>query len=349
MIARMIGAAIAAVAGFSAMPAHAQLDQWPAEARAEIKRVVADAPAGSYAVFDADNTIWRHDLEEALLPFMEQRGELSTASLDASLRPVPVHKGESLYGYYVRLCEIDDKICYPWIAQVFAGRSLAALKRDVDALMASDKPIPVRYAAGGKAVEDSVSPPKIFAAQRQLIHMLQAKGVHVYVVTAAAEELVRMVVSDPKYGIGISPQDVIGVTMLLRDPDDGSVTTARRQIVNGHFLDTEYTAAHHARMILTPTLWSPLTWYEGKVAGIDAYIDPVRHPLLVAGDSRSDWAMLFQASGLRLWVNRKPDVTSELHAERQRRAEVQKSSGNGSATADANSGWIEVRQDALEQ
>jgi hypothetical protein len=37
--------------------------------------------ARSYAVFDADNTIWNHDLEEALLPFFETRGTLSAATL----------------------------------------------------------------------------------------------------------------------------------------------------------------------------------------------------------------------------------------------------------------------------
>lgn len=340
MIGRVKAALLAAIAGFAPTVAHAQLAHWSDAAAAKIETAVDAAPAGSYAVFDADNTIWRHDLEEALLPFMEQRGELSAATLPAELRPVPLHKGESLYGYYVRLCEIDDKICYPWIAQVFSGRSLSTLKRDVDALMASTKPIPVRYQVDGKTVTDTVSPPHIFPAQVELIHRLQAKGVRVYVVTAAAEELVRMVVSDPKYGIGITPRDVIGVTMLLRDPKDGSVTTARRQIAKGHFLDSEYSAAHHAAMILTPTLWSPLTWYEGKVAGISAYIDPVKRPLLVAGDSRSDWAMLFRSGDVRLWVNRKPKDTAALVRLREARA---------AEDPQADKGWIVVTQDELEK
>ncbi|MCW2763740.1 MAG: hypothetical protein JWR85_3941 [Marmoricola sp.] len=125
-IARLMVAAIAAVALGGAAPG-------------PVETAIRAAPTGSYAVFDADNTIWNHDLEEALLPFLENRGTLSVATLDPALKPVPLLPGESLYGYYLRLCEIDDKVCYPWIAQVFAGRTLAALKVDVDALMAERK------------------------------------------------------------------------------------------------------------------------------------------------------------------------------------------------------------------
>jgi phosphoserine phosphatase len=296
------------------------LNAWPAAARMQIETAITNAPADSYAVFDADNTIWRHDLEEALLPFLENKGTLSPGTLDPSLKPVPMHPGESLYGYYLRLCEIDDKICYPWIAQVFAGRSLAALKLDVDALMANTAPIPVRFLKDGKTVSGTVSPPAIYPQQRALIAELRARGIRVYVVTAAAEELVRMVVADPRYGLNIAPADVIGVTMLLRDPADGSVSTARKRIAEGHFLDGYYPAARHATMLLTPTLWSPLSWYEGKVAAIQDYIDPVRVPLLVAGDSRSDWAMLFHSGDVRLWVDKNAATTAALHETRKRHA-----------------------------
>jgi phosphoserine phosphatase len=290
-------------------------------ARDPIDIAIRTAPPGSYAVFDADNTIWNHDLEEALLPFLENRGTLSAATLDPALKPVPLHPGESLYGYYLRLCEIDDKVCYPWIAQVFAGRTLAALKADVDALMTHKRPIPVRYAKDGRVVSGEVMPPAIYPAQRALIARLRRAGVRVYVVTAAAEELVRMVVSDPRYGLDIAAEDVIGVTMLLRDPGDGSVSTARSHIAAGHFLDPDYPAARHAGMVLTPFLWSPLTWQEGKVAAIMAYIDPVKRPLLVAGDSRSDWAMLFYSAGVRLWVDRNAATSAALLAERKRRGD----------------------------
>lgn len=306
---------------------------------ATIDRAIAHAQPGDYAVFDADNTIWEHDLEEALLPFLEARGVLSPATLDPALMPVPLHPGESLYGYYQRLCAIDDKVCYPWIAQVFAGRSLAALKADVDALMASRTPIAVRWEEKGRTISGTVMPPVIRPVQRALIARLKAAGIRVYVVTAAAEELVRMVVSDPRYGLGIAPEDVIGVTMLLRDPDDGSVSTARSRIAAGHFLDAGYPPERHARQVLTPTLWSPLTWHEGKVAAILAYIDPVRRPMLVAGDSRSDWAMLFHSAGVRLWVDRSAATTAALTAERTHREAAERVAG-ASAPQPADAGWV---------
>ena len=344
----LLSAVLAATVSLSSAAAQASepLAHWPAAARERIEAVIAGAPGGSYAVFDADNTIWQHDLEESLLPFMEARGELSPETLDPSLKPIPMRPGESLYGYYLRLCEIDDNVCYPWIAQVFSGHSLGQLKHDVDALMASDAPVPVRYEDHGKTVTGTVERPHIFAAQRELIAALKAKGIHVYVVTAASEELARMVLSDPRYGIGIAPQDVIGVTMLLRDPQDGSVTTARKQIAEGHFLDTVYPMAKHMRMVMTPTLWAPNTWYQGKVAGIRTYIDPVKPPLLVAGDSPSDWAMLFQASALRIWVNRSAAKTARLEKTKAARAQEEAQLSAPPALG-AEQGWVTVTQPQL--
>lgn len=332
-----LAVALAGLLSLSGPAVAAGLDLWPAGARETIEQAVAHAPAGSYAVFDADNTIWKNDLEEALLPFLENQGVLSPTSLPASLRPVPLLPDESLYGYYQRLCAIDDKVCYPWIAQVFAGRSLGELKRDVDALMATAvTATPVRYSQRGYVVSGPVAAPTIYPAQRQLIAYLRAKGVHVYVVTAASEELARMVLSDARYGLGIAPEDVIGVTMLLRDPADGSVTTARSQIAGGH-----YPSPHQASLILTPILWSPLTWYEGKVAGITAYIDPVRRPVLVAGDSASDWSMLFYSGGVRVWVDRKPGTTRALVTLRSEHEAAERRAGlTPPLAADAN--WVTV-------
>jgi phosphoserine phosphatase len=336
-------------AGLLAMiqPASAQtLDLWPAPARAQIESVVAHAPPGSYATFDADNTIWKNDIEEGLLPFLENKGVLSIARLDPSLKPIPVLKGEGLYGYYQRLCAIDDKLCYPWIVQVFAGRPLADLKRDVDAMMASTAPIPVAYVQDGKAVSSTVFAPAIFPAQRQLMAYLRAHGVKVYVVSASAEELVRMVVSDPQYGFNVAPENVVGVTAMLRNPDDGSVTNARRQIALGHYLDDVYPATLAARMVLTPILWTPQTWYEGKVAGIQAYIDPVRRPLLAAGDSPSDWPMLFYAGGVRIWVDRKGTATPRLAQTRVAHAATERAVGLTPPLA-ADAGWVIVTQAEL--
>lgn len=346
LIAGLVGMAAALL--FPAAAPAEDLDLWPAAARAQIERVIATAPPGSYATFDADNTLWKNDVEEGLLPFLENKGVLSVATLDPSLRPIPLLPDESLYGYYQRMCDIDEKLCYPWIAQVFAGRPLAELKREVDAMMASKAPIPVRYRKDGRQVSSAVYAPAIFPAQRQLMAYLRAHGVRVYVVSASGEELVRDIVSDPIYHFDVAPENVIGVTQLLRNPDNGSVTTARQQIAGGHYLDADYPPALAARMILTPTLWSPLTWHEGKVAGIQAYIDPVRRPILAAGDSRSDWPMLYYAGGVRIWVDRKGSATPELERKRVARAAMERDAGLTPPLA-ADAGWVQVTQPELGQ
>ena len=317
---------------------------WPQQpGKAVGGSIAAFAGKGEYAVFDADNTIWRNDLEEALLPYLEMRGVLTADRIDPSLKQMPLKEHESLYSYYNRLCEIDDKVCYPWIAQVFSGLSLGQLKGYVDELFAYGKPIPVTYYDGDKVVQGTVKPPSIYPGQRELIKSLQRNGIKVTIVSAASEELVRMVASDPKYGLDIPPQDVYGASLLLKDPKTGQLTTARKQISDGHFLDAAYPEQQHMSMVLTPQLWSPETWYQGKEAAIRDYIDPVRKPVLVAGDSPSDWAMLFYADtgrgGTRLWVDRKPEYTGKLATERKTMSAHQQSAG---LAPTADNGWIVV-------
>ncbi len=328
--------ALAAVALTGAAPD--PLANWTAAERAAIDAALSGVRPGDYATFDADNTLWAGDLEESLLPWLENHGFLHADRLDPLLKPVPMLPGESLYGYYHRLCEVDDNLCYPWIAQAFSGLSLKVLKQQVDAMMADGRPIPVRYRAGGRDVSGTVMPPRILPGQRRLLAALRARGIRIYIVTASLEELVRMVVSDPRYALDVPPERVIGVTMLLRDPATGAVTTARQQIAKGHFLDTVYSPHHHARMVLTPTLWAPLTWHEGKVAAIRTYIDPVRRPLLAAGDSVSDWPMLFYADGLRIWVERRATPNAALRARRRFMADAARGRESGAEAFDRH--WI---------
>ena len=86
---------------------------------------------------------------------MENKGLITRDKLDPSLKLIPFkdtadHK-ESLFSYYYRLCEIDDMVCYPWVAQVFSGFTLKELKVQVDELMASGKPIPTTYYDGDRS------------------------------------------------------------------------------------------------------------------------------------------------------------------------------------------------------
>ena len=121
--------------------AETSLKHWPPEAATQLEALIKNnANKGAFAVFDADNTSYNNDLEESLLPFLEMKGILSRDKLDPVLKPIPFkdidgHK-ESLNSYYYRLCEIDDQVCYPWVAQVFSGYTLRELKGWIDEMLA---------------------------------------------------------------------------------------------------------------------------------------------------------------------------------------------------------------------
>ncbi|QVN12552.1 haloacid dehalogenase-like hydrolase [Burkholderia sp. LAS2] len=329
----------------------ADLSHWPADsAKALNAMIAAHANRGDYAVFDADNTTYRYDLEEALLPYLENHGVLTRDSLDPSLKLIPFKDSadyrESLTSYYYRLCEIDDLVCYPWIAQAFAGQSLADLKRHIDAMLADGKPIPIRYWQGDKVVDGTVNPPRFFRGMQELYNALCENGIDVYVMTAAHEELARLVLADPKYGYNVKPQNVIGVTTLLRNPATGALTTSRLQIKAG-----KYDEAANRNLVITPFLMNPMTWYEGKLGSIVGWIDQWKKPVLVAGDTpTSDGYMLLNATdvargGVRVWVNKKDKQMTQIRAWSDESAAKQKALGLP-VTADKN--WIVVKPDAIQ-
>src|SRR3546814_1738077 len=88
-----------------------------------------------------------------------------------------------------------------------------------------------------------------------------------------------MVAADPKYGYNLKPQNIIGVTTLLKDRKTGELTTARKQISNG-----KYDEKANLSLEYTPYLWTPSTWMAGKHAAILNYIDEWKKPVLLAGD-----------------------------------------------------------------
>ncbi len=130
---------------------HHDLSAWPSHAVPALDLLISsNAHSGQYAVFDADQTTYGHDLTESLLVYLEQQGRLTRDTLAPELKLLPfldpIGEPESLYSYYLRLCAIDDNIGYPWLAQSFAGMSLNQLKTAIDELMTHAQAMPVRYA-----------------------------------------------------------------------------------------------------------------------------------------------------------------------------------------------------------
>ncbi|MEU6661832.1 HAD family hydrolase [Streptomyces sp. NPDC046821] len=328
-----------AAAGAQERAVAAELPHWPAPVAEKLAEVIASHDhQGAYAVFDADNTSYRNDLEESLLPFLEMKGVLTRENMDPALKVIPfkdtaTHK-ETLTEYYDRLCDIDDQVSYPWAAQIFSGFTLKQLKGYVDELLAYEGPLP-----GG------AKPPQFSAGMRELYHSLSKHGIKVYVVSAASEDLVRMVLADPKYGYDVKPENVLGVSALLKDPKTGEVTSSRKEIAAGHY-DPAKLADHE----LTSTLWAPLTWYEGKPAAIRTYVDAWQKPILAAGDTpKSDGPMLFRSTdvehgGVRVWVNRKDSYMKEIDGMKATGAQRQKELGQ-KVTADKR--WLTVTPDQI--
>jgi len=191
-----------------------------------------------------------------------------------------------------------------------------------------------------------ISPPKLYPGQQELYHKLMENGIEVHVVTAAHEELVRMVASDPRYGYDVKPQNVIGVTTLLKDPATGALTTARKQIAEGH-----YDPQANMHLQVTPYLWTPATWFAGKYAAILTYISPWKKAILVAGDTPvSDGPMLFQdvdaaKGGIHLWVNRKAKYLPQIEAMMKSNAEGQAANG---VPVNADKNWVIVKPEDIQ-
>tara|TARA_R110002003_G_scaffold37_12_gene2190 strand:- start:332 stop:1426 length:1095 start_codon:yes stop_codon:yes gene_type:complete len=328
-----------------------QLQHWPADAAKALgTMIVKNANQSNYAVFDMDNTSYRYDLEESLLPFLENRGILTRETLDPTLKLIDfkdtANFTESLYSYYLRLCEVDDFVCYPWVAQVWSGFSLKVLKTYVDELMVLNSSIPTQYWDGDEVVSGTVNPPKVFRGQAELYNALMDNGIAVYVISAAHEELVRMVASDPKYGYNVPPENVIGVTTMLKNMTSGDLTNARKQIEAGTY-DPQ---AFLDDLVMAPYLWTPATWFAGKWAAILTYIDQWKRPILAAGDTPgSDSYMLFHGvdvskGGIHLWINRRDAYYTRILNEQAENAAGQRKNGR-EVTADKN--WVVVKPEQI--
>jgi phosphoserine phosphatase len=327
-----------------------QLQHWPADAaKALSTMIVKNANQSNYAVFDMDNTSYRYDLEESLLPFLENRGILTRETLDPTLKLIDYKDTsnftETLYSYYNRLCEVNVFVCYPWAAQIWSGLSLRDLKCYVDELMALNTTIPVKYWDGDEVVSSTVSPPRIFRGQVELYNALMDNGIAVYVISASHEELVRMVASDPKYGYNVPPQNVIGVTTMLKNVTTGDLTNARIQIEEG-----TYNEEANLDLVVGPYLFTPATWFAGKWAAILTYIDQWKRPILAAGDTPgSDSYMQFHGvdvgkGGIHLWINRRDSYYAQILKEQEENAKGQRENGR-EVTADKN--WVVVKPEEI--
>jgi hypothetical protein len=154
-----------------------------------------------------------------------------------------------------------------------------------------------------------------------------------------------MVASDPKYGYNVPPQNVIGVTTMLRNVSSGALTNARMQIADG-----TYDEQANLDLVIDPYLWTPATWFAGKWAAILTYIDQWKRPVLAAGDTPgSDSYMIFHGvdvgkGGIHLWINRREAYYQRILKEQVDNAKAQRDNGL-EVTADKN--WVVVKPEDI--
>lgn len=283
------------------------LSSWSEKIVARLEKLVsAFAYDDNYAVFDADGTLWSNDLSESLLSLLESEKIISIGRYNEAMFPMPIMSGESLVSYYFRLCEADINLGYFWLCQAFAGFSPGELKEHIDDLFNKNGSISyMAFQNDGSIVEKLIDRPTVFFWQQELRAFLFKKGINVYVVTASQEELVRMVVADPKYGFDIPSSSVIGMRLALRSSNGKNVLGPYDKSLNKNYYES----------MITSSLSGITTWYSGKVAAIKEYVDPVKKPVLVAGNSESDLAMLNYAKtdpGMKILVTENNEQQSLL-------------------------------------
>jgi len=311
------------------------MKHWSAERTTQITKAIERCTHGNphpFAVFDADNTIWKHDLVESLLGWLSQKGLLHLSDAPSEILPVQPSEMDTIISYYDDLCAIDHALGYLFASQIFAGFTLRQLQREIDLMMASPTLIEAPMPNGTKTLQI----PALFPGQIELIHWLQANGVEVWIVSASLEELVRMVASNPIYGLNLPPERVIGVNLMFARPD-GTTSVGALERRSGCQGNGYYFANERMQSVLTTVPFSPLTWYGGKVAAILEWIDDAHRPILVAGDSPNDFYMQFHVAegGIRLRIDRSEDHRQELEKRTAHQA-------HGNVNVEPKQGWIEV-------
>ena len=261
---------------------------------------------GGYAVFDCDNTSIVHDITHNLTIYMVENLRFADAPEHCFLDGLPDadacldrfgmtvrEAGESLRDEYNTLKALEVPIDSLWKTDLYKdwrARFLAFYEAlgdvyDYNTLCIWEPSLCTGYSeqemqelgrestlywlAQGRAWEEEwISPDGRFRAtcekglivtpeMKALYKALSRAGITPYVCSASAEWLVEILVCDSEIGFGLDPDRVFGVR--LDDPD-----------------------------YVQP-------FREGKVACIDRFIAPLyggKQPVLVAGDSNGDVAML---------------------------------------------------------
>ena len=318
------------------------LEDWPTEARVRLEGVIEghgrgarhfDAARPPVAVFDWDNTSARGDVGDLAFAYMLDHdrvrwpegglGAWGALSAEARARieeacprglaagDVLPTSGESPCGVALAQIAIGDAVdgapafdpaigpqyrgSYGMMARVFAGMTAAEATQVGEAAITRGlaQPVGARRSIGGAELDDFL---RIQEPVRALWDRLRQAGFDVWIVSASFEPIVQAFAARA----GLDPSHVIGARLEVG-------------------ADGRYLARHPYEDAIGPLL----TFDEGKrfwirhaIFGmsVEDAIGPIAdedpRPVLAAGDSDTDFAMLESASALRVLFDRgAPRVT----------------------------------------
>lgn len=278
-------------------------DAWTDEVYEALLKTISEAPEDSYAVFDFDNTTIINDISMTLMVYMvenlrfvfpkEEAFKYFTAFLpdiDCQLKGVGKSARELALTMSEDYAFLQDALKEQQSLSLRQLQSTEQWKSLRDNLLLLNEGIEntfdydtwcqwmpalfsgMSYAELTALTKESVdywmSRSELILPQESL-HLIQAlrrKGIDVYICSASLEAIVEAMACDPKYGLNFPEEKVFGIR--LKD----------KETVGGAF-DEDYQQ----------------TYLEGKVACINRFMRPEhggKDPILVAGDSGGDLAML---------------------------------------------------------
>ena len=321
----------------SLRPVSLQAGKWDKQVREQLNDLLNNASKDAYAVFDFDQTTIVHDISNALWMYQIENLRYADAPAHHFLDGIPTPTdemadcgltyaemgavlaakyetlnsrrtaGESMESIrqsdeyldfrarMVSLMDAMDEQYGSWVTYLWQPGLLAGYT-EAEAVAVIHDAITEHLGKDKLAVESWRSPDDNWGGEVQrgiwvspemkdLYKCLNAAGIDVYVCSASLEMIVEVLACDPVLGFGLSPEEVYGLRFV-----------AGERIVAE--FDSNYEQPNR----------------DGKVACIRAYMAPShgnKGPILVAGDSNGDVAMLTAFSdmkhGLIIDVNRSPE------------------------------------------
>ncbi|MGM9768905.1 MAG: hypothetical protein ACI3Z0_10685 [Candidatus Cryptobacteroides sp.] len=165
-----------------------------------------------------------------------------------------------------------------WMPALFSGMSYGELqeatRESVDYWLATGKIWNETWASPDGKVSTVVRKGLIIPERSKILYnALRDNGIDVYVCSASLEAIVEVMACDASYGLGLGPGNVFGI-----------------RLADGDKVGGEFAGGY------------PGTFLEGKVECIRKFIAPLhggQDPVLVAGDSSGDYAMLTSFDGMK--------------------------------------------------